>query len=194
MPRPDKFSHIVLNTLDVDRMMDWYGVVFDLEPILHIPGKVAIGGYDDETHRFAFMRSASPQSEGNMAVANGALRHFAYGYHTLPQLAKQVIHLNSHGISPRSAFHHGMTLSIYYPDPDGHLIEFFTETLPTLRECRMFMQSDEFRKNIVGYPVDLDDVVRQFNSGVSVEKILEFDRRRADEYAANHGPGYDNDL
>ena len=182
MPRPDKFSHVVIRTHDVERLKDWYTKAFDLTVHAHSPGKAAIAGYDEEHHRFAFTLGApEPGPDGRQQTT---LKHVAYGYASLPALLAQYEHMKQNGFMPVETVNHGPTVSIYYEDPDGNGIEFFTERFATLEESKAFLYSEAFQKNMFGYYIDAERLAEQVAAGVDEAEIMRYDQDLADQFLA----------
>jgi catechol 2,3-dioxygenase-like lactoylglutathione lyase family enzyme len=183
VPRPDKFSHVVIRTHDVERLTRWYQTVFDLEIHVEVPSVAAIGGYDEEHHRFAFTGGApAPDENGRQQTT---LKHTAHGFNSLEALLDQYKFLKSQDILPVETVNHGPTVSIYYEDPDGNGVEFFTERFDTMEGCKDFMRSEVFQRNLFGYYLDADVLLKQFEEGVSADEIMAYDQQQADEFLAH---------
>jgi catechol-2,3-dioxygenase len=183
VPRPDKFSHVVIRTHDVERLKQWYQKVFDLEILAEVPSVAAIAAYDEEHHRFAFTAGASePDEHGRQRTT---LKHTAHGFKSLNALLEQYKHLKALGILPVETVNHGPTVSIYYEDPDGNGVEFFTERFHTMEGCKAFMRSEAFQKNLFGYYLDPDVLVKQYEEGMPPDEIMAYEQQLADEYRAS---------
>ena len=46
--------------------------------------------------------------------------HVAYGYRSLGELLDKYVELKAAGVLPYWSIHHGITVSLYYADPDGN--------------------------------------------------------------------------
>ena len=178
MPRPARFAHVVLNTYDLDRLVDWYKYVFDLDVTAESP-RAVIGTYDEEHHRFAFT-----QMPGEKPADNGfnPLKHIAYAYNSLADLMAQYSHLNARGYTPVECVNHGPTMSLYYKDPDGNGVEFFVDRFRTMEESKNFMASETFKKNLFGYYFDPEKALAQLGQGLPDEEIWRYDQDEADRF------------
>lgn len=177
MPRPARFAHVVLQTFDLKRLVDWYTYVFDLEVYAESP-RAVIGSYDEEHHRFAFTQFPGEKVESFF----NPLKHVAYAYDTLGDLMAQYKHMKARGYHPVESVNHGPTLSLYYADPDGNGVEFFVDRFATMEESKAFMASPAFQKNLFGYYFDPEKVLSDFERGVPAEKVWEYDQEAADRH------------
>jgi catechol-2,3-dioxygenase len=88
------------------------------------------------------------------------------------------------GIVPDKFVNHGPTVSLYYSDPDGNGIEFFVDRFPTMAGAKQFMRSETFRKNMVGYPLDPELLLKGQADGTSETELMAYDQDLADAAAA----------
>jgi catechol-2,3-dioxygenase len=130
--------------------------------------------YDEEHHRFAFVDLAVLQPEGNEKQKRGlvGIDHVAYTYASLEDLLENYIQLKSKGIVPYWCVHHGMTISMYYADPDGNQMEFQVEVFESLEEGNAFMCSPANMGNPVGVEYDPEDWLAQLRAGASISEFL----------------------
>lgn len=68
---------------------------------------------------------------------------------------------------------HGVTLSIYYKDPDGNQIETQVDSFETPDAASKYMDLPDFHENPIGVDFDPEDLVRAPENGESVKKILQ---------------------
>ena len=66
------------------------------------------------------------QPDGTETERRGAIGvdHVAYTYASVKDLLENYARLKEKGISPYWCIHHGITVSLYYADPDGNQMEF----------------------------------------------------------------------
>src|SRR3954465_13942163 len=176
MPKPQKLSHLVLQTNRRDQMRDWYCTVLGAE-ILHENRFICFISYDDEHHRVAFIDpgplAEKAPSEGKTARAGGevGLHHVAFTFDPV-DLADHYDGLKAKGIKPHRCVNHGMTTSMYYYDPDHNQVELLFDNFYTAREGREYMQSrSESDKNPVGIDFDPDEMVARIRKGLSLEEL-----------------------
>jgi catechol-2,3-dioxygenase len=177
--RPKSFVHVVYRTRRFEEMLAWYEVVFDARVQQRNP-VMAFLTYDEEHHRFAFVDLAVLQPEGNEKQKQGlvGIDHVAYTYASLEDLLENYIQLKSKGIVPYWCVHHGMTISMYYADPDGNQMEFQVEVFESLEEGNAFMCSPANMENPVGVEYDPEDWLAQMRAGAPVSAFL---KRRVHE-------------
>ncbi len=172
MVAPSKFAHVVYNTHRYDEMIEWYQFVFEAR-VGHRGSELAFLTYDEEHHRFAFRDLGpmpDPPVEPRMGKGPG-VAHVAYTYRDLAELVDQYSRLKERGIVPQRPIRHGMTLSMYYADPDGNVMEFQID-LCSPEEAYEFMESDVFAANPIGERFDPDELVRRFAAGEPVNDLI----------------------
>ena len=94
--------------------------------------------YDDEHHRVALINMAAVGAGRRHDDRRGLIGvdHVAYTYDSVDDLFENYAQLKEKGIRPYWCIHHGVTMSMYYADPDGNQMElqvdaFATPTRPT---------------------------------------------------------------
>jgi catechol 2,3-dioxygenase-like lactoylglutathione lyase family enzyme len=173
MAPPAKLAHVVYMTRRFDEMLDWYEKVFEAKVQYHNPA-FAFLTYDDEHHRFAFANMAvmQPDAPAIEMPAGVGVNHVGYTYAGVPELFETYDRLKQLGIEPYWRVHHGVTLSVYYKDPDGNRMEFQVDCYGNAAEANAYMQSEAFAANPIGVEFDPDELLAQFRSGVPVEQLL----------------------
>ena len=76
------------------------------------------------------------------------------------------------GITPYWRIHHGVTLSMYYRDPDGNRMEFQVDCCANADEAHAYMQSEAFAANPLGVEIDADALLAQYRNGASEHSLL----------------------
>jgi catechol 2,3-dioxygenase-like lactoylglutathione lyase family enzyme len=173
MAPPAKLAHVVYMTRRFEEMLDWYQKVFEAKVQYQNPG-FAFLTYDDEHHRFAFanMSVFQPDGAGSEMPAGVGVNHVGYTYSSLGNLLNTYDRLKQLGIEPYWRVHHGLTLSVYYKDPDGNRMEFQVDCCANAAEAHAYMQSDAFAANPIGVEFDPEVLLAQYRSGVDVEQLL----------------------
>ena len=170
---PSKLAHVVYMTRRYDEMLDWYEKVFETRVQYQNPA-FAFLTYDDEHHRFAFanMSVLTPDSLDEDAVARVGVNHVGYTFSSVAELLETYERLKQLGITPYWQVHHGLTLSMYYRDPDGNRMEFQVDCCANAEEAHAYMHSDVFAGNPVGVEVSFDSLLEKYHSGVALESLL----------------------
>jgi catechol-2,3-dioxygenase len=96
----------------------------------------------------------------------------AYTYDSLIDLAENYNHLKGLGIKPYWCLHHGITVSLYYGDPDGNRMEFQVDVYKTNEEANEFMMGPGFAQNPIGVEFDPDDLVKRLREGEAESNFL----------------------
>jgi catechol-2,3-dioxygenase len=156
--RPAKFIHVVYRTRRYEQMLAWYQVVFDAKVQRQNPA-LAFLTYDDEHHRFAFANLAVLQPDGAEVDKQGLIGvdHVAYTYASLQDLFDNYAQLKAKGIAPYWCVHHGMTVSMYYADPDGNQMEFQVDAFDSSEEANAFMCGPTNAAKPIGVEYDPED-------------------------------------
>ena len=171
--RPAKFVHVVYRTRRYEQMLAWYQVVFDAK-VQHQNPALAFLTYDDEHHRFAFANLAVLQPDGAEVDKRGLIGvdHVAYTYASLKDLFDNYAQLKAKGIAPYWCIHHGVTVSMYYADPDGNQMEFQVDALGSNAEANAFMHSAAFATNPIGVEYDPEEWLARMAAGAPVSEFL----------------------
>eukprot|EP01137_Pigoraptor_chileana_P030810 Opistho-2@17793 len=171
--RPGKLAHVLYRTHRFEEMLAWYRVVFDARVQQQSPA-LAFLTYDDEHHRFAFANLALLQPEGSETEKTGLIGvdHVAYSYASLHDLFENYVQLKSLGITPYWCIHHGVTVSMYYADPDGNQMEFQVEAFASMEEANAFMRGPVYAANPLGVEFDPDEWLARLAAGTPASDLL----------------------
>lgn len=171
IPRPTQIAHVVLRTSRPGDLVEWWSTLLGAE-VRFADDLLTFLGYDEEHHRLAVL--ADP---GLDAFGRGrGVEHVAFGYAGIDDLLSTYTRLAAAGITPYWTIHHGMTLSMYYRDPDGNQVELQVDALDP-RDAVEFMASDAFAGNPIGVPFDPDDLVARRARGETAASLLEYPPR-----------------
>ncbi len=172
--RPEKFVHVVYRTRRYEAMLAWYATVFDAK-VRHQNPALAFLSYDDEHHRFAFVNLAVLQPEGTQIDRSGVIGvdHLAYTYRSLDDLLENYQQLQAKGITPYWCIHHGITVSMYYADPDGNQMELQVDCFDTPEQANAFMEGPNFALNPIGVEFDPEDWLRRRHAGTAAQELLQ---------------------
>ncbi|KAH9207917.1 Glyoxalase/Bleomycin resistance protein/Dihydroxybiphenyl dioxygenase [Leptodontidium sp. 2 PMI_412] len=165
--RPAALCHIFLRTNKFEAMVDFYKKFLGAEARFET-GKLSFICFDEEHHRIAV--AAIPGTQDKIETSAG-LEHVAFGYHSLEDLLLAYRQRKKLGYLPTWCVNHGMTISIYYQDPDGNQLETQWDTFPTVDEATDFMKTPEFKMNPIGTDFDPEDLIRRLQAGEDVATI-----------------------
>lgn len=172
--RPQRFVHVVYRTRRFEQMLEWYSFVFDAKVQYQNPA-LAFLTYDDEHHRFALANLDVLQPEDTETERRGlvGVDHVAYTYASLEDLFENYEQLKAGGIEPYWCVHHGMTISMYYADPDGNQMEFQVDVFGSGEEAGDYMRGPITAANPVGVEYDPEDWLAQMRAGKPASEFLE---------------------
>ena len=92
------------------------------------------------------------------------LDHMQFREAALPNLFARYESLKAAGILPYATYDHGPATSFYYRDPDGNVVEVSAVNFETEAEYFAFFQSEAYKRNIEGHPIDADQAIREWRS------------------------------
>jgi catechol 2,3-dioxygenase-like lactoylglutathione lyase family enzyme len=172
MIKPHTLAHVVYQTRRFDTMIGWYQTVFGAD-IVHRDPALAFLTFDAEHHRFAFANLDVMKPEAADAGQRGdiGVNHVAWSFTSAHDLLATYKRLKAEGILPYWPVHHGITLSLYYADPDGNRMEFQVEAL-TVAEANAYMAGPLMAANPVGVAWDPDALLARAEAGASEAELL----------------------
>ena len=171
--------HVNLKTTRLQEMLDWYGKVVGLTVNFLFPGG-AFATNDRANHRIALLAMPGLTDDPNKN-AHAGIHHTAFEYESFDDLMATYRRLRGLGIVPQFCLDHAITTSIYYPDPDGNLVELQVDNFGDWTASAEWMRtSEEFRRDPIGTPFDPDKVLAAHDAGVSFAKLRE--ETRAGKY------------
>lgn len=171
--RPKSFAHVVYRTYRFQAMLDWYVTVFGGHVQYQNP-VIAFVTYDEEHHRIALLNMGLIKGESDLHTPRGqpGMDHVAYGYESLGVLMEKYVELKAKGVMPYWCIHHGVTVSLYYADPDGNQMEFQADCFTSNDDANAFMNGPHFETNPIGVEFDPERVLEQLRAGQDPSQLL----------------------
>ncbi|MBL7501955.1 VOC family protein [Frankia sp. CNm7] len=171
--RPKAFVHIVYRTHRFDTMMDWYQKVFGAR-VQFRNEMLGFLTYDEEHHRFALVNLdlLDPNPKEKHRIGLVGVDHVAYTFASLRELLENWEHLKAMGVEPYWCIHHGITVSLYYGDPDGNQMEFQIESFSTPEEASAFMTGPGYTENPIGVEFDPESWLARVRAGTPESDFL----------------------
>lgn len=169
--RPSSFAHVFLKTNKFKAMVDFYTKLLDAEARFQSE-RISFMCFDEEHHRIAI--AAVPHTTDKVRTSAG-LEHIAFGFDTVEDLLIAYRQRKANGLSPMWCVNHGITLSIYYEDPDGNRLETQVDAYDSVDAATEFMMSREFKNNPIGVDFDPEDLIRRLQAGESAASIMKRD-------------------
>ncbi|PKK49756.1 hypothetical protein CI102_7127 [Trichoderma harzianum] len=171
---PKKLAHVVLRTNNLKAMAPFYEVFLGGQATFKNDYACFVT-YDEEHHRVAIVQLPDlaqklPKSCG-LDLSDSHF-HIEFTFQNTHDLAQVYTQRKAHGIIPLLCVNHGITMSMYYRDPDGNVIETLVDSFSDLEKQTAFMNSPEFLQNPVGVDYDPENLVKRLADGEAEESIL----------------------
>lgn len=125
MVKPKQLGHLVLRVRDLDRSERFYTDVLGLEVTSRRPGAMVFLTAGEASHELALM-SVGPDAPGPEQNRVG-LYHFAWEMESFEDLKKLHRELKERGVQIAGVSDRGISLGVYFFDPDDNEIEAFYE-------------------------------------------------------------------
>jgi len=174
-PRPlirPTFHHTTFATIKLDEMVEFYEKVAGLEPVFYSEHAAWLTN-DEANHRIALLALPglkAPEDKGHTV----GLHHTAFEYANFDQWLDNYLRLKDEGIVPFLNLDHGMTVSMYYLDPEGNGVEIQVDAFGDWAKGREWMwASDEFGNNPIGVYFDPEKLVEARKAGLTFQEIHE---------------------
>ena len=165
-----KLHHVLMRTSHLDEMVAWHGKVIGT----HVMFRDRFGAWttnDEANHRVAFLAVPGLSDDPDKIRHNG-LHHCAFEYDNFADLMTSYARIREEGILPAFCLDHGLTVSIYYRDPEGNFVELQSDCFGDWKLSSEFMShSKEFAANPIGAFFDPEKVHAAHTSGVGFEVL-----------------------
>ncbi|MCC9204119.1 VOC family protein [Arthrobacter sp. zg-Y769] len=183
-PRPiraPKLHHATFMTMEIDPMVKFYEAVCGLQPIFYSENAAWLVN-DEANHRIALLRIPGTVPPVDKPHSAG-IHHTAFEYPDFDSWLDNYVRLRDQDILPAFNMDHGMTMSMYYTDPDGNGIEIQVDNFHDWGKSSEWMwASREFAEDQLGPQFDPDKLVAAREAGMDHDEI----HRRA--YAGEFRP------
>ncbi len=143
MPRINKVAHVVLAVADVARSKAFYRDVLGMEVTSDRPehGPAAFLSFGTQHHDIALFQAPAGAQRGALGLVHVALQIDG----GLDELRAMRQHVIDAGCTIETQVTHGITNSVYFRDPDGNLIETYSEAFATGEEGIAYMRAQKGR-------------------------------------------------
>lgn len=125
MVKPKQLGHLVLRVRDLDRSQSFYEDVLGLQVTTAISGRMVFLSASEASHELALM-SVGADAPGPEQGRVG-LYHFAWEMESFEDLRQIYGELREKDVKVGGIGNHGISLGVYFFDPDGNEIEVFYE-------------------------------------------------------------------
>jgi len=162
--------HVTIKTTRLDEMIAWYGVVIGAQVQFRDAG-AAWTTNDAANHRVAFLTVPRLSDDPDKTAHNG-VHHFAFEYETFDDLMSSFDRMRKANIEPAFCLDHGLTISLYYKDPEGNYIELQSDNFSDWKKSTEFMRtSADFAANPIGTFFDPALVFDANKTGIEFKEL-----------------------
>jgi catechol 2,3-dioxygenase len=162
--------HVNLKTTRLDEMIAWYGEVTGLKPNHRAP----VGAWltnDAANHRLAMLAVPGLSDDSDKSSHTG-LHHIAFEFPAFADLMANYDRLAQQRIVPAVCLDHGLTISMYYQDPDGNLVELQADAFGDWEKSSEWMRtSPDFAANPIGVFFDPAAVLAAWSAGTPFQEL-----------------------
>jgi catechol-2,3-dioxygenase len=155
--------HVSIKTIHLDEMVDWYERVAGFRVVHRFAGGAWLTN-DAANHRLGLLASPRLGDDPDKLLRTG-IHHTAFEFPSLDGLLDNYVRLRDAGIVPHACLDHGMTISMYYVDPDGNSVELQADAYGDWARSSEFMLGEAFGANPIGTPFDPDLLVAARDAG-----------------------------
>ena len=158
------FHHVTIKTSRLQEMVDWYVMVIGAT-VNFQDANNAWTSNDEANHRVAFLSVPGLADDPDKTRHHG-MHHSAFEYGSFHDLMSSYERLKREGILPAFSLDHGLTISLYYRDPEGNFVELQSDNFGDWKQSTHFMRtSEDFRANPIGTFFDPERVSQALASG-----------------------------
>ena len=162
--------HVTIKTSRLDEMIEWYALVVGAQ-VQFRDGVAAWMTNDGANHRIAFLAVPGLTDDADKTRHNG-VHHCAFEYDSFADLMSSFDRLRKAGIEPAFCLDHGLTISLYYKDPEGNFVELQSDNFSDWKLSGEWMRtSPDFAANPIGTFFDPARVYDVFQSGTDFKTL-----------------------
>jgi catechol 2,3-dioxygenase-like lactoylglutathione lyase family enzyme len=152
MPNVDGLSHVVINVIDLDKMVAFYQEHLGLTITHGAPGRMIFMTPDPEVEDHQIALAKGREGDGNV------LAHIAWHVPTVADVKAYYEHFKAAGVPIHHCVSHayatlGNTVSCYFLDPEGNRLEVFA-----------MVDADPEHERSGNYGLDLDQSVEDITA------------------------------
>jgi len=169
-PVRPSLHHVTMKTSRLNEMVEWYALVIGAQ--VQFRNDVAAWTTNDEAnHRIAFLAVPGLSDDDDKLSHNG-MHHCAFEYGSFADLMSSFDRLRKAGVEPAFCLDHGLTISLYYKDPEGNYVELQSDNFSDWNRSSEYMRtSPVFAENPIGVFFDPGRVYETFQSGTDFETL-----------------------
>ena len=169
-PIKPTLHHVTMKTSHLDEMIAWYALVIGAQ--VQFRDQAAAWMTNDEAnHRIGFLAVPGLSDDAEKVRHNG-MHHCAFEYGSFADLMSSFDRLRAAGVLPAFCLDHGLTISLYYKDPEGNFVELQSDNFSDWKLSSEWMRtSADFAANPIGTFFDPARVYEKFQSGADFKTL-----------------------
>jgi catechol-2,3-dioxygenase len=162
--------HVTMKTSRLDEMIKWYAFVIGAQ-VQFRDATAAWMTNDGANHRIAFLAVPGLSDDAEKIRHNG-MHHSAFEYASFADLMSSYDRMRAIGVEPAFCLDHGLTISLYYKDPEGNFVELQSDNFSDWKLSSEWMRtSADFAANPIGTFFDPTRVYDEFKSGADFKTL-----------------------
>lgn len=162
--------HVTFKTSRLDEMIAWYGTVVGVKPNFK-DDRNCWTTNDEANHRLAFLYTPALEQDPEKRKHTG-MHHSAFEYTSFDDLMSTYKRLAGENIYPAFCLDHGLTMSMYYKDPEGNFVELQSDNFGDWKLSTEFIRtSKDFQSNPIGTFFDPEKVYGAHKSGTEFKAL-----------------------
>jgi catechol-2,3-dioxygenase len=172
-----KLNHTTFTTLRMEQMVTCYGLVCGLRPVFQSDEASWLTN-DEANHRIALLSPPGLKHPSDKGHETG-IHHTAFEFSTFDMWLNNYIRLRDHQVLPFLTLDHGITMSVYYQDPDGNGVEIQVDGFGDWADSSEWIaNAKEIAANPIGTFFDPEKLVAAREQGLEFQEIHERAPRR----------------
>jgi catechol 2,3-dioxygenase len=176
--------HVTIKTSRLAEMVTWYGNL--VGAVQFKDANNAWMTNDSANHRIAFLSVPKLEDDPDKGKHNG-MHHCAFEYSSFSDLMASYKRLAGENITPAFCLDHGLTISLYYKDPEGNYVELQSDNFGDWAQSGEFMRtSQDFASNPIGAFFHPQKVYEAHVSGIEFRTLQK--AIRSGEYVPEQTP------
>ena len=169
-PIKPTLHHVMMKTSHLDGMIAWYAPVIGAQVQLRDQAAAWMTN-DEANHRIGFLAVPGLGNDAEKVRHNG-MHHCAFEYGSFADLMSSFDRLRAAGVLPAFCLDHGLTISLYYKDPEGNFVELQSDNFSDWKLSSEWMRtSADFAANPIGTFFDPARVYEKFQSGADFKAL-----------------------
>jgi catechol-2,3-dioxygenase len=165
-----KLHHVTLKTTRLNEMIAWYALVTGAQ-VNFKDNTAAWTSNDEANHRIAFLAVPGLEDDPQKTFHNG-MHHCAFEYDSFADLMTSYDRMRKEGVEPAFSLDHGLTISLYYRDPEGNFVELQCDSFSDWKLSTEWMRtSPDFAQNPIGTFFDPAKVFDAFRGGADFDTL-----------------------